>query len=202
MSDVKTKEKVARVVVQKVINGALYSDGSVLVENVRCSYPHVFKPSAFEGGEPSFSIKLLVPKAKSHAAVLALLNKHMDGLCAEAKMKRPPADKLFLRDGDESDKAENENAWTISAREKRRPAVRGPDRAVWGSEDADKMYGGCWVNCLIRPWVQNNQFGKRVNANLIAVQFVRDDEAFGEGRISDAEIDETFGDVEDNDVPF
>ena len=47
-----TKEK-GRSVVKTVTHGKLYSDGTILVEDVRCSYPHVFKAAAFEGGEPS-----------------------------------------------------------------------------------------------------------------------------------------------------
>ena len=33
-------------------------------------------------------------------------------------------------------------------------------------------------------WAQNNGYGKRINAQLDGVQFVRDGEAFGEGGIS------------------
>ena len=41
---------------------------------------------------------------------------------------------------------------------------------------------------LINPWVQNNKFGKRINANLLAVRFVDHGEAFGMGRVDDEEI--------------
>lgn len=195
MSETKTK----RTLVKEVNNGALYSDGTILVKNVRCSYPHVFKPSSFEGSEPAYSITGLMPKADSHKAIHALLLKQIEKVMADAKIKALPADKKFLRDGDETDKPENEGCWTLSAREKKRPAVRDRDKSVLSSEDADKIYGGCYVNILIRPWAQNNQFGKRVNSNLVAVQFVKDGEAFGEGRISDAEIDDTFDGVDDSD---
>lgn len=46
---------------------------------------------------------------------------------------------------------------------------------------ARKLYGGCYVNVAIRPWMQDNQFGRAVRCELIAVQFHKDGEAFGEG---------------------
>ena len=173
-----TKEK--REVVKSVENATLFSDGTILLKNVRASYPHIFKPSAFEGGEPSYSIMALMPK-DTHDKAKKLIDSQVAKLSAEAKIK-VAADKVFCRDGDQSDRAEAEGMWTVSAREKKRPIVRDKDKSTVDSADADKFYGGCWVNLLIRPWVQNNQFGKRVNANFVAVQFVRDDEAFGEVR--------------------
>ena len=60
------------------------------------------------------------------------------------------------------------------------------------------IYAGCWVNILIRPWWQNSaKWGKRVNAGLTAVQFVRDDEPFGQGRITSEDVDETFDEFAD-----
>jgi len=47
-------------------------------------------------------------------------------------------------------------------------------------EENGKPYAGCYVNMSIRLWAQDNQFGKRVNAQLRAVQFVKDGEAFGD----------------------
>ena len=46
-------------------------------------------------------------------------------------------------------------------------------------ESDDVVYGGCFVNVLIRPWKQDNKHGKKINANLRAVQFEKDGEAFG-----------------------
>jgi len=51
---------------------------------------------------------------------------------------------------------------------------------------------------LVRPWFQDNKFGKRINAGLSAVQFLRDDTAFGEGRITEDQIDDTFSDESDD----
>lgn len=46
---------------------------------------------------------------------------------------------------------------------------------------ARKLYGGCYVNAMVSPWIQDNQFGRAVRCNLIAVQFCDDGEPFGDG---------------------
>ena len=46
---------------------------------------------------------------------------------------------------------------------------------------ARKLYGGCRVNAAIKPWVQKNKHGNGFRCDLVAVQFLRDDTAFGEG---------------------
>ena len=46
---------------------------------------------------------------------------------------------------------------------------------------ARKMYGGCRVNAAVKPWVQKNQHGNGIRCDLVAVQFSKDDTAFGDG---------------------
>jgi hypothetical protein len=192
MSEATTKA--VRTPVKQVPNGTLYSDGTILLKNVRASFPHVLKPSSFEGSEPAFSIRALMPKG-SHGKTAALVKAANDKLLADAKLTgKVAADKLCLRDGDLGGKDEEDGCWTVSARDKKRPRVLDANKDVLSEKDIDRIYGGCYVNVLVRPWLQNNAYGKRVNCNLVAVQFVRDGEAFGEGRISDDAIADTFDD--------
>jgi hypothetical protein len=44
-----------------------------------------------------------------------------------------------------------------------------------------KIYGGCRVNVAIKPWIQANAHGNGIRCDLVAIQFLRDDTAFGEG---------------------
>ena len=196
-----------RTLVEQVENARLYSDGSVLVENVRLSYPHALVPQS--GGvdkvtgkaiPPSYSATGLLDK-KTHGQAMRLLKRLIDEILAEKKVS-VKADFKFLRDGNASGKDDYLNQWTVSAREKetRPPSVRDVDgRTKLGKSDAEKLYGGCWGNILLKPWFQNNSLGKRVNANLIAIQIIpakgRDNTALGEAtRPSEDEIDETFDD--------
>jgi hypothetical protein len=202
-----------RTVVKRVKFGVLYSDGTIRVENVRASYPHLLEPYAGEDEdgkkqEAAYGIVGLLPK-KTHVAVKDLCKARIDEILREKKVKAIPADKKFLRDGDLAAKAEFEGMFSISAREKRAPRLLVPSKqkvqigsrvSIGGRErkSEEVFYGGCWVNILIRPWWQDNRFGKRVNAGLVAVQFLRDDEAFGEGRITDDQIEDSFESLEDD----
>lgn len=190
----------------------LYSDGSMLVMNVRLSYPNVFKP--FESTDQDGNKKLrygtvgLMPKTRAYAPAKDLIKAEITRIMAEHKLKynELAADRKFLKDGDQSGKAENEGMFTVSAGETRKPSVRdryrdpktGKPKVLVAGQDDDRIYGGCWGNIWIRPWWQANKWGKRVNAGLVGVQFVRDDEAFGQGRITEEEIDETFDEFADD----
>lgn len=46
---------------------------------------------------------------------------------------------------------------------------------------ARKLYGGCRVNAAVKPWLQENTHGRGIRCDFIAIQFLRDDTAFGEG---------------------
>jgi len=57
---------------------------------------------------------------------------------------------------------------------------------------ARKLYGGCRVNAAVKPWCQENKHGRAIRCDLVAIQFLRDDEAFGEGSV---DVSEFFGAV-------
>jgi hypothetical protein len=49
-------------------------------------------------------------------------------------------------------------------------------------------------------WTQNNSYGKRVNANLLGVQFYKDGEPFAAGEIAGDDDFEDFGSDDDFDI--
>ena len=58
----------------------------------------------------------------------------------------------------------------------------------------ETIYSGCRVNVKIRFWAQDDpEHGKRVNASIEAVQFARDDVAFGGGKPTN--VDDEFDDL-------
>jgi hypothetical protein len=63
---------------------------------------------------------------------------------------------------------------------------------------ARKLYGGCYVNAAVRPWAQDNQFGRAIRCELIAIQFLRDGDSFGEGS---ADVSGMFGAVPEAAAP-
>lgn len=189
-----------REIISKVTNAVLYSDGLIRIDNVRASYPHLDKPwSGEEGQEAKFSIVSLLDKG-THKAAKDLIVKRIDEILKENKTEKIASDKKFIRDGDQMAKPECENQWVVSARETRRPSVRGSDNEVLTPDEIlDTIYAGCYISVLIRPWFQNHaKFGKRVNAGLVAVRFRRDGEPIGEGRITDDDIDDYMDDDYDD----
>lgn len=190
----------------------LYSDGTIFVEWVRFSYPHVVNPKAFandsddddddgerrKSSKKTFSVTGMLGK-RTHAAAIELIEGRIAKMLKEHKIKKLKADKLFLRDGDQAEQEEYEDHMTISAREVNRPPLRNVDGSKLDMTNkkhralADRLFvGGHWGSLLIRPWFQNNKWGKRINAGLASAQFLMTDETFGEGRLSEEAMDDTF----------
>lgn len=200
-----------RTVVRQVDKAVLYSDGTILLKEVRASYPHIFQPYKGKNSETGkYGIVALMPKTKAYFPAKDLIRDRINFILKEHKVQTLKADNKFLRDGDLAGKEEYENTFTVNASEVRRPQARSNIRdprtkkpgVLKPGEHDDVIYAGCWVNVLIRPWWQDNEWGKKVNAGLVAVQFVRDDEAFGQGRITEAEVDETFDEFADEESGF
>lgn len=152
----------------------------IKLQNVRLSFPSLFRKAVFSGEETKFEGTFLISKtdqadkiAEIDNAIKALIK---DGL----KGAKLPADKICLRDGDEVDYVGYANHMSIKASSSKRPLVLDRDRAPL-TEDDNRLYAGCYVNAVIELWAQNNQWGKRINANLLGVQFFKDGEPFSDG---------------------
>jgi hypothetical protein len=157
-----------------------------------------FAPGVFEASPPAndpkgkakYNCALILPSnhkqlAELQAIELALCTEH------DWKDKSPGAkvhatlaktDKLAVHDGDTKPQYDGfEGNFFLSPSNDTRPTVmHGVTRAPIGKEDGT-IYSGCIVNCKVEIWVQDNSWGKRVNATLLGVQFVRDGDAFGSG---------------------
>ncbi len=56
-----------------------------------------------------------------------------------------------------------------------------------------KPYSGCYVNGIVDIWAQDNGFGRRLNATLKGVQFVKDGDAFSGGTAVSADAFDDLG---------
>lgn len=157
--------------------------GIITLPNVRLSFPHLFTPHAMEETqEPKFSATFLFDNTE-HAALLDRIDALIDRLALD-EFKKKISFKRCLRDGNEKSELEGygDGVSFLTAANKARPGV--VDRRLNPITKADGIiYAGCYVNATIRLWVQNNQWGKRVNAQLRAVQFVKDGASFGAGPV-------------------
>jgi biotin carboxyl carrier protein len=46
-----------------------------------------------------------------------------------------------------------------------------------------QIYAGCYVNAAIKPWAQKNVHGNGIRCELVAIQFAKDGEPFGEAEV-------------------
>ena len=171
------------------------NETNVKLSNVRLSFPSLWKarkgPDATS--KEAFQASFILDK-KTNAPEIKAINAMIDLIVKESfKGKRPP--KVCLREGSEKGDTDGygDGVCFISARSDKRPHVVDRNLAPLVEEDG-KPYAGCYVNATVRLWAQDNQYGKRVNASLRAVQFVKDGEAFGEGSIDVAKEFEAIGD--------
>lgn len=167
----------------------------IKIPSARLSFPSLFNMASF-GGESTgkFEATFILDK-KEHAKQIEEIEGAIAKFQKELKVKLA-SDKLCLKDGDEMERPEYQGKMTIKASTKKRPMVINRDKTPI-TEDDNVVYAGCYVNAIITLWAQNNSYGKRVNAQLDGVQFVRDGEPFGDGGISVDQFD-GFDDGDDD----
>ena len=175
----------------------------IKLNNARLSFPSLFQKAVFGGEETKYEATLLLNKTQQ-AKTIKQIETAIKAVNAEKhKGKTLSPEKICLKDGDTIEYDGYAGNMSIKASSTKRPMVIGQDRAPL-TEDDGKPYAGCYVNAIIELWGQKNQFGERVNANLLAIQFSKDGDSFGDGvsasvedfEIIDAENDDISG------IPF
>lgn len=177
------------------------SNTVVMLEDVRIAFAHgLWQATTVQGsqGRPAFSASFLFPR--DHKSVQTLVN----AMVHAARSKWGPqgdavyqalmaGGRICLRDGNaKPDIAGYPGNLFVSARTPTMPLVIDQNRQPL-TQASGKPYSGCYVNASIAIWAQQNQHGRRINAQLRGVQFVRDGEPLAGG--SPASADE-FGEVE------
>lgn len=149
--------------------------GFLMLKNVRVSFPHLFEAPVINGEEGKCGAVLLLDETV-HAKQITFIKQHLDEL-AKAKFKKPlPSDKLCLRLGTDK-RPEYEGYYALACNSKVPIVVLDARAQVITDPAKSPIYAGCRVNAKVSFWVQDNNFGKRVNGNLVAIQFAGDDEA-------------------------
>lgn len=168
---------------------------TIKIAAARLSFPSLFNMATFGGESTGKYEATFILDKKEHAVLIKELQTAIDKLSKEELKGKVPADKLCLKDGDETERAEFAGKFTIKASTKKRPLVINRDKSPIAETD-NVIYAGCYVNGLISLWAQNNQYGKRINAQLDGIQFMRDGEPFGDGSIGVDAFD-AFGNDDD-----
>lgn len=169
----------------------------IKLQNVRLSFPNLFQTSSFGGEDTGKYDATFILDKKTHAPIIKEIKTGFKALAKEKfKDKLPAEDKLCLKDGDATEREEQQGCFVVKTSSKRRPLVLDRDKSPI-TEDDNIIYAGCFVNAIISLWAQNNVYGKRINASLEGVQFSMHGDPFGPPAIDADEFD-AFGEV-DND---
>lgn len=162
----------------------------LIVPKSRLSYPHLFKPSAFQGeGEPKFSASFLVPKGEKD--FIAKAKAAQEFALKELYSSKFPTnlERWGISDGDDLDDEAAKGCWVIKASNKVRPKVVDGQ----GVEVIDELavYGGCYVRGSIVAKAYGTPSKGGVTFELLVCQKVADGEPFsGAARAMSAAVDE------------
>lgn len=148
---------------------------TILLENVTLSFANIYVAKGFNGNAPKFSANFLISKDDVNAINL-IKDTTQELLQKEFGANQPKIKDthLVLKDGDSQTWGGYANNFYVTATngEKYPPQIVdifGEDlRSV-----ANAVNSGDKVNAILDIWVQNNQYGKRVNATLKGVQLVQ-----------------------------
>lgn len=153
--------------------------GILKLANVRLSYPHLFEKHGQDGNKPKYSASFILHKVANDAGIKSI-RATFEKLFTEKGIKTKGAYKPCLRDGVEKEGKAGYDADVMffNASSDRRPEVFDNNTSPL-TEDTGRLYAGCYVNCLVKFWIQDNKFGKRVNAELLKVQYLREGEHLG-----------------------
>lgn len=163
----------------------------------RLSYPNLFEPKGFNGATPKYSAVFLLDKVKDAEQIKMIKTKISDMIKEHFKGKHPGADKLCLKDGANKPDTDGygDGMVFLSSSNLSKPRVVDQSR-----NDIDKgdprIFGGVYVVGVVTLWAQDNEWGKRINASLEAVQYARTGKSFGSPPLN---IDDAFDDLPEED---
>ena len=181
----------------------------------RAAFLRIDKPERYQGtGEPRYSASIIIdPSTPSHEAVkkamLAAAAKQWGAeKAAKAVEGLTKSAKVAYVDGDtKADFAGFAGNFAIQAHAKANtpPAlvktVNGKNVRLDRESQTD-IYAGCYVNAIVEFWAQDNQYGKRINAQLAGLQFVRHGDPFSGGRAAEDDDFEIIEGDDDDGVGF
>ena len=168
----------------------------IRLNKVRLSFPTLVTPKAFAAGQDEkYSADFIFPadhpdmkKFKEEGIKLAMAKWGDEAgpiieMIKQTKKLRcfgKGSERINMKTGKVYDGYNEEGAEYLSANSSDKPDLYGAD----GQKlmNATRLYGGCFVNAYVKPWIQNNKYGKAIRCDLVAIQFDSDGESFGAQR--------------------
>lgn len=164
----------------------------IIIKNVRLAFFNGYEPGTYEG-KASYGAQLIVnPKDTAQVAKIDAAMEHTAiekwGAKAKAFLADMKAkDRLCFRHGPKN--AANGEPYdgfdgmfylSCSSRENQAPLMLKADKSISTARDGD-LYAGCYADVKLSLWAQDNQYGKRINAQCLVFQKRSDGDAFAGG---------------------
>lgn len=167
----------------------------VITGKVRFSYANVWEPKSINGGEPKYSVSIIIPKTdvetlkKINVAIEAAKNAGI----AKFGDKLLNNFKTPLRDGD-VDRAEDEayaGSYFINANSIMKPGI--VDKSVQAITEESQFYSGCYGRASLVFYAYNAEGNQGIACGLQNLQKLEE----GEILSGHSSAQEDFEDVED-----
>jgi len=165
----------------------------IKIDNVRLSYPYIFKKGTYEGKEnKKYTVTLILDKNNpKHVEAKKLIDSQIEAIYKEKGVKRSDfkEDKFCIKESSE----EFPNHWLIKTGNAKRITVIDRDRSPL-TEDDNKIYAGCYANVIVDFYYFDKQYGKFVLSNIYGIQFSEHGEALESVNI---DVSKDFEDLEE-----
>ena len=155
---------------------------------VRLSYAHLYEPYSNNGGEPKYSVTVLMPKSDTAAKArldAALQYTKQKGISEKWNGVLPPVLAVPVYDGDgvrpngEAFGAECRGHWVFTASNKN--PVQLVDAGMNPIMQKGELYSGCYARVCISMFAYNSNGKRGIGFGLEAVQKLRDGDPLGGG---------------------
>lgn len=177
----------------------------VVTGKVRFSFCHIWEPQeSQDGGDPKYSITLLIPKTDSATMgkIKAAIKEAGDNFRAKnGAASLPATPQTTLHDGDGTRPSgdpfgpECKGCWVITINSKVKPVIVDAFRNEVTSPT--EVYSGCYGRAAMSFYGYNSHGKKGISAQLLSVQKLSDGEPFGTVGSAD-DFDDGFTDEADD----
>lgn len=172
----------------------------LFITKSRLSFPHLVEPqiNKNEPSKPGSYNGDLIPSKSDWTAFMALCNslvqeRFKDQAQVVMNLMQAKAKLRCYGDGNEKINGKTGEVYSgyagnmfISTKSFDKPQIINASGAKIDNDNSmlyrdltSKMYAGCYVNAVIKPWIQDNEHGRGVRCELVALQFAADGEPFG-----------------------